>query len=539
MGYNLLIVDDEDIAIKGIVHGIEWSDMPIANIYTACDAEEAQELFGQHTIHVLLSDIDMPNQTGIELLSWVNINSPATKTILLTGHADFKYAQQALQLDGFDYLLKPVDHEHLKKTIMQAAEKVRIQEEHDSFHRTYEHYYQQWQKQLPVMAERLWEDIIHWRQSVSPQQLDPQLTLYGIPLQSESPIVVVLISIEQWQEDWSARDEEIMTYGVKNAAEEIILKDAKGQVVQDASGALLVLIYEPDAVSKAELDARCRQYIEQCGSYLHCQLSCYVGTPSPVAALREVVELLGNLERSNLTDTCTVVHEQGKDQSKRQTGLAAYPPLADWAVLLECGKRADLSARVDEFFNQLVEESDSIDYAAIVSIYFGIVHTVFQTFQRKSLSVDAAFPHREWEDGGHALKSLQGLKSWAHSVCSQGAEYIRLNGKDVSNMVRKAQQYIEEHLDEDISREQLADYVFLNPAYLSRLFRKETGSSITDYTTERRMMKAKAELENSNVKISDIATSVGYSNFSHFSKLFKKATGLTPQEYRRLIHHVD
>lgn len=539
MSYNLLIVDDEDIAIKGIVHGINWTDMPIANIYTACDAEEAQEYFNQFAIHVLLSDIDMPNQTGIELLSWVNVHSPLTKTILLTGHADFKYAQQALQLDGFDYLLKPVDHEHLRKTLLQAFDKVRIQEEHDSFHRTYEHYYQQWQKQLPVMAERLWGDIIHWRQSVTPQQLDPQLKLYGIPLHAGSPIVVVLISIEQWQEEWTARDEEIMAYGVKNAAEEIILTNAKGQVIQDSGGALLVLLYEADAVTKAELDARCRKYIEQCSAYLHCRLSCYVSAPAPVASLREVVSLLNDLEKSNLTDTCTVVHEQAKDHTKPHAVPAAYPPLADWAVLLEWGKRAELSSRIDEFFNQLVEEQESVDYAHIVSIYFGIVHTVFQTFQRKSIAVDTAFPQQEWQEGGQALKSLQGLKAWAHSVCSQGAEYIRQNGKDVSNVVRKAQQYIEEHLEEDISRERLADYVFLNPAYLSRLFRKETGQSITDYTTERRIVRAKGELENSNIRISDIAVSVGYSNFSHFSKLFKKATGLTPQEYRRLIQHVD
>jgi two-component system response regulator YesN len=121
MGYNLLIVDDEEIAIKGIVHGLDWSSMPIANIYTACDAEEAQNYFREHTIHVLLSDIDMPNQTGIELLSWVNVHSAMTKTILLTGHADFKYAQQALQLDGFDYLLKPVDHSHLQNTLARTS----------------------------------------------------------------------------------------------------------------------------------------------------------------------------------------------------------------------------------------------------------------------------------------------------------------------------------------------------------------------------------------------------------------------------------
>ncbi|EFM11808.1 two component transcriptional regulator, AraC family [Paenibacillus curdlanolyticus YK9] len=539
MGYHLLIVDDEDIAIRGIVHGMDWSDMPIANIFTACDAEEAQELFNEHTIHVLLSDIDMPNQTGIELLSWVNHNSPLTKTILLTGHADFKYAQQALQLDGFDYLLKPVDHDHLKKILMQALDKVRLQEEHDSFHKTYEHYYQQWHKQLPVMAERLWEDIIHWRQSVAPQQLNPQLQLYGIPLQADTPIAIVLISIEQWQEEWSARDEEIMTYGVKNAAEEIILKGSLGQAIQDASGALLVLLYEPEKVDKAELDSRCRSYIEQCGAYLHCRLSCYISAPAAVAELRNVVEQLTELEKSNLNETAVVVHERERGELKLRSSSDLYPPLAEWAVLLESGKKTELIRSANVFFDQLIEGQKGVDYVHIVSIYFGIVHTVLQTFQRKSLDVEAAFPQQGWEEGGQALKSLLGLKGWTLQVCMQAVEYIRLNGKDVSHVIRKAQQYIEEHFEDEISREELADYVFLNPAYLSRLFRKETGQSITDYATERRMMKAKWLLEQRTDRISDIAVSVGYSNFSHFSKLFKKATGVTPQEYRRMFQQVD
>src|SRR5690606_8075796 len=96
--YNLLVVDDEEIAIRGIVQGIDWSSLPIDKVYTAYDAVEARQLYRDHTIHVMISDIDMPNETGIDLLGWVNEHSPNTETIFLTGHADFRYAQQAIQL---------------------------------------------------------------------------------------------------------------------------------------------------------------------------------------------------------------------------------------------------------------------------------------------------------------------------------------------------------------------------------------------------------------------------------------------------------
>ncbi|MGO4183667.1 helix-turn-helix domain-containing protein, partial [Paenibacillus sp. TAF43_2] len=66
----------------------------------------------------------------------------------------------------------------------------------------------------------------------------------------------------------------------------------------------------------------------------------------------------------------------------------------------------------------------------------------------------------------------------------------------------------------------------------------ETGYSLTDYLVRMRIAKARIELEKTNNRISDIAINVGYSNFSHFSKLFKKTTGLTPQEYRKNFQDV-
>ena len=226
--YNLLIVDDEEIAIKGIVHGIDWTDMPIEKVFEAIDVEEAKEIFKHNTIHLLLSDIDMPNENGIALLQWVRETSPKTETIFLSGHADFKYAQDALKLDSFDYLLKPVDHQVLKSTLKLAADKIQHNAEQAEFHKTYEFYYQQWNKQLPILCERFWQDLLQERIQLGAESLGSSFELYGIPLKTHNPVQAVLISIEQWREPLNHRDEEIMTYAVKNAANEFVLKGYEG-----------------------------------------------------------------------------------------------------------------------------------------------------------------------------------------------------------------------------------------------------------------------------------------------------------------------
>lgn len=92
--------------------------------------------------------------------------------------------------------------------------------------------------------------------------------------------------------------------------------------------------------------------------------------------------------------------------------------------------------------------------------------------------------------------------------------------------------YIRRNIDKDLSRAEIADAIYLNPEYLSRLFKKETGASLNDYIVTEKMRAAQSLLSDTNIPVSLIATKVGYSNFSYFSQVFKKYTGMSPVEYR-------
>ncbi|WP_246096287.1 helix-turn-helix domain-containing protein [Paenibacillus sinopodophylli] len=536
--YNLLVVDDEEIAIRGIVEGIDWSTLPIANIYTAIDVEEAQALLSENTIHIMVSDIDMPNLSGIDLLEWVNEHSPSSVTIFLTGHADFKYAQQAVQLGCFDYLLKPIDHNALKACVNEALSKVKELEQLAKIKDTYSLFYEQWSKQRPILIERFWHDVLHYRLSAAPLQLDASLQTYALPLQSNSPLRVVLISIEQWREEWSARDEEIMTYGIKNAAEELVLDGEPGHIVQDVSGILYVLFYgtmDNEGQSATIIAERCETFINRCKIMLHCSLSCYIGELSQVKQLRECVQGLLSMERSNVSNTCSVLLE--KEHSHEQgVNIPQAAPFSDWSLLLESGKQTELAQRVDEFFDHM--QQLKVDYTYMASFYYGYMNMLFQWLNKKSVQMTDVFKNREWEVSENVLKSLPRMRTLTQQLSLQVAEYANQNGKDVSQVVERVQRYMEEHLGEEFSREQAAESVYLNPAYLSRLFRRETGYSLTDYLVRLRITKARIELEKTNNRVSDVAINVGYGNFSHFSKLFKKTTGLTPQEYRKKFQNV-
>ena len=107
-------------------------------------------------------------------------------------------------------------------------------------------------------------------------------------------------------------------------------------------------------------------------------------------------------------------------------------------------------------------------------------------------------------------------------------------GKDaVRNEISAVIDYIHSHLNEDLSLLQLSDKVFLNPSYLSYLFKNETGTNISDYIKHKKFEQSKSMLANPKYQIRDIAHAVGFDNASYFTRFFKKNSGVTPQAYRQ------
>lgn len=171
-------------------------------------------------------------------------------------------------------------------------------------------------------------------------------------------------------------------------------------------------------------------------------------------------------------------------------------------------------------------------------VIFLTSHAVFSYAQQAvSLGVqDYLLKPVEPEDMNQALeKAIRNAKSRKKSILKE--EKIRKLNEGVQSAeknVEKVKTYIETHFKEELTRESLASEVFMNPDYLSKLFKKNTGSSLMDYVTKVRIERAKELLERTVLTISEIAIETGYSNTAYFTKMFKKYTnGVTPREYRK------
>lgn len=121
---KLLIVDDEYIAVEGVMNGVNWDALGFEQVFQSYSYSEAVEILQKTYVEVLVCDIEMPDGTGLELVEWVNAHSPGTQCIIMSCHDEFDYARQALSLRCLDYVLKPVRYPTLTAILKKAMETV-------------------------------------------------------------------------------------------------------------------------------------------------------------------------------------------------------------------------------------------------------------------------------------------------------------------------------------------------------------------------------------------------------------------------------
>jgi two-component system response regulator YesN len=131
--------------------------------------------------------------------------------------------------------------------------------------------------------------------------------------------------------------------------------------------------------------------------------------------------------------------------------------------------------------------------------------------------------HPSWEE---AVSYFKELAEVLFSIKDNYGE------NSASTAVHLIKQYIAEHMNEDLSLAKLAEKVYFNPSYLSRLFKQNTGINLLSYINEVRLERAKELLKNNDLKIYEIAIAVGYESASYFTQFFKRTLKISPQEYR-------
>ncbi|MBQ7059905.1 MAG: helix-turn-helix domain-containing protein [Firmicutes bacterium] len=118
---NILLIDDDVDVTDAMIGAIDFSSLGFTRVFTAADARTAREILRSETIDVMVTDIELPGQTGLQILEWVRDRQMNTIALFCTCYADFNYAKKAIELQCFDYFLKPISYDELSERLRQAG----------------------------------------------------------------------------------------------------------------------------------------------------------------------------------------------------------------------------------------------------------------------------------------------------------------------------------------------------------------------------------------------------------------------------------
>lgn len=537
--HHLLIVDDQPDLADDLAAMLPWHTVGIGTVHRAYSAPEALEIVMQHPIDIVITDIRMPGMSGLDLIEHIRMSWKKIRCILLSGYDDFEYARRAMKSRVNDCLLKPVEDRELLDAVSRAVKDIEEQWKEIS---SLSNALRSVKRNLPILRSHLLMDMLDGRRM---DDFGERIELFELPVVPSKPVCLLLLRLEGGFDRLDRPDASLMHFAVSNIAEEIFGDMFHLWQAKDRYG-YLVLLIQPKAGRTADeeeagksVEMKALQVQHNIKRYLNGTVSVLIsnwGTmPGDIRGIYEQAvahfrQHIGG-EREFLLKVGTGPGKETKNKRAANTVTHLYePPLL--VHLLESGQWSALEDKLEAIFDEL-ETNWSRSHEHILEAYFVIAGSLLASIHKNKLWLaDILQDDFRRLAGGPQFHTILQLREWTERTVAKIRKAMEAETRDSrSFIVKKVQEYVQRNLRE-ASLQSIAAHVYLNPSYLSKLYKMETGEGISDFLFRMKMEQAVHRLQHTNEKIYEIAESLGYAKTSYFIKLFKDKYGMTPQEYR-------
>lgn len=515
---NVLIVDDEVFTVRAIQTTLDWESFGITKTFSAYNAAKAREILKAESIDLMICDIEMPREDGLSLVSWVREEGYTPLVIFLTCHSEFEYARKALKLQVFDYVVKPVDFEEMENTIRKAVEKIREERQEGIKTRMGEYVLEN----RRMLEEHFWQDLLTSRQVFSPEAIEEMARNQNIELDKDRMYRLILVSIKKIKIMLRHWKDELLVFTMDNLAREVLLKDL-GSSRTVRMGDFLVVISEDE--NDEEIRELCRSFTDICRKFLGISVYCYISNRIFCEEFSQSYAGLLQSEKNDVAGTEEIVFVSQTGQNVKADHDLELPENLKEAM--RRGNKESFWSGYCNFIDEAVRLR-LLDYGTMKNILQDILQAFFVYMEIHHIQA-----HHLPLMNFASVETVEQMNRWVKS-CLDDMFEKKTSGNPTYNeaVIEKVKNYILNHLGESLGRESIAEHVNLSPDYISKIFKSVTGKNLSQYIIDERMEKAVLLMKTTRLNVSQVAVEVGCDNFSYFSKLFKKHTGLTPREYR-------
>lgn len=483
--YKIMIVDDSSAIRRGLNSFFEKENLGFIVCASFSDGKEAIDYLKDSIseVDVVLTDIKMHNLTGLDVAEFVkkqNLNIPV---VLFSAYQEFDFAHKAISANVYSYLLKPVNFDKLRELFLEIRAKL------DSENKD---------KLFEYLKGYNFEQFIHKSGAGAYETSDTVLKDFEC---MHLPVALLdfpcsFITVEVNNKDFYIKER--IVKAINNI---MYFNNMSGYRILENGDYCYILV----VAASEELTSHFSLFEKRLEEVISNNLT------ESFELSGIAFDIIRKISFSNLLDMTTHFYE-----SKEKVILEQLKQL----TLTEA-----ISHNVDDAQNCLgilFKKLSRMDEHYVVNFLKDFNETMVEHFGEADKI--------EFTEGGFYSQYKQ-LEKELTDAAQNATDYQ-------ASAMQKALNYLEENYTKDICIADVANHIYLNQVYFGRIFKIKTGKTFTEYLINKRLALAKKLLK-SGQSVSKTAVSVGYTNVQYFIRIFRKNTGFTPGEYKRLGEEKD
>lgn len=531
----ILIVDDEPRHRTGLANMIKRL-RPGYIVYEAKNGDNALQIIqSNHRIDIVVTDIKMPIMDGLQLIENLGQKVKHIKVIILSAYGYFEYAQKAISLGAFDYLLKPVEEasiiEMLNKVENEINRDLSEKLEKDGLRK-------QLDNTLPVYFE---SQLNKWvKGSLSKSGIDEIQNIF--PFNGMGTVIIAEFNnLDEVIGSYSSDDVNEIKQNIKYWMKEVLnpIGHSLSFFLQDGKSAMVSVLN-----TSKDFDLSTADNLAKLNEFVY-DLNINYGLDS----------ILGIGKHSgNIFDEINPAFTQAQNALNykfflNDSRILFFSDIQDFMnkPLIIKLKEEELSEAIRKLskedayasINRITSRMVSGGYPEPDKYKDIIIHLFLDRIKTMQNTVNEDLFFSLVDSIPRELKACAGFDEFNRKARSIIDELIdTLNeqkGRKNDLILAKCIEYIEKNYMKDLPLETVAEMFYFNPSYFSTLFKNHTGINFSQYLLNIRLKKGKELLESTNCKIYEIAEKIGFNDPKYFNRVFKKEFGMTPDEYRRLL----
>ena len=534
---KVFLVEDESIMREGLRENIPWQQYGYEYVGDASDGEVALPLIRKAKPDVLITDIKMPFMDGLELSRIVMKELPNTKIIIISGHDDFEYARQAIQIGVEQYILKPITRESLKKVLIEINEKIEAEQEKNNYLRKFQNEMREYEQ---LSRRNFFEKLFGGQLPIS--------EIYGeaekLSLDLNGPCFnVVLVTVQKKKGAIDATSMELNE--VEKCNEEFFqyfMRFNEYLVFRWNMNTYGILV-KGEAEVVQSFTERAIQNVTRIYETIERNYDWYVAVGNYVERLSQLTECYSQVNHAFaqrfITPSKHVLTSNGLDMVESVDGDGQFEDV-------------DASQMDPEIIKSFLTNGSLEEVGEFIDGYFESVRDALRSkLFRNYLVLNIRFATLSYvkglgcEQDGFLKKAdavelpdlsmgIGVLREYIYKLLRCAIEIREQESNNQGHkMMQGALEYIDSHYMQDsLSLNEVASGIDVSANYFSAVFSQEMNMTFIEYVTKKRMEKAMKLLKQTDLSAAEIAGQVGYKDPHYFSFVFKKTQGCTPREYR-------